>query len=87
MTVSVDFTARRANNLVFKDKTELTVLVPNQRWQTPHKFVEKSLCVYENGQTLDRVSDNGFVVLSDQTFELREPLRTNHVMFVSYLES
>lgn len=73
--------------LVHKDLTELTVLIPGKRFQLPEPCVESSLSVYLNQGTLDRVSDNGFDIISPIVFELKEALSdlgTRHAFFVSY---
>lgn len=88
MVAIVDFGAFSGGAPVWKDKTELTELVTNQRWQTPSLFEEDTLAVYLNGQVLDRFSDNGFTVIDDETFELKIAIPTSHpfVLFVSYTE-
>ena len=86
MPVTVDFAARRATNLVYRDEADFTALVPGARYQLPEPCVELSLIVYVNGQALDRLSDNGFVVLSPDTFELKVPWTHARVLTASYLK-
>lgn len=87
MVVSVDFGRRGNKALVYRDFSELTELIPGKRYQLPEPCITSSLGVYLNQGVLDRESNNGFVVLSSDTFELKEMLSglgTIHAFFVSY---
>ena len=85
--MSVDFGKRGKKALVYRDLAELTILVVGKRFQLPEQCITTSLAVYLNQGVLDRESENGFVVLSPDTFELKETLAglgTKHAFFVSY---
>ena len=89
MVVAVDLASLQGGNLVYKDQSELTVVVANKQWRTPSNFLQDSLALYLNGQVLDRFSDNGFTILGDDEFELKiavPNIATDHVFFVSYIE-
>ena len=88
MVACVDFTKRGGGAaLVYRDITELTEVIAGKRYQLPEPCVTSSLAVHYNQGTLDRVSDNGFNILSSTEFELKEALTglgTIHAFFVSY---
>ena len=87
MVVTVDFSLRAANNLVFRLEPELIPLVVNRRFQLPEEAVLESVSVMLNGQVLDRLSDNGFVVVSPTVVELKVLKRVSDVLQVSYLKA
>ena len=87
MVMTVDFSNRGTKALVYRDISVLTELIVGKRYQLPEDCVESSLCVYLNQGVLDRTSDNGFDILSADTFELKEALTglgTTHAFYVSY---
>lgn len=56
-------------------------------YQTPDPFFEESLAVFLNGQKLEQSTDNGFIVLNNQTFRLKQnyPPERNMRVTVGYL--
>lgn len=87
MVTSVDFSNRGTKALVYRDHSELTEIVPGKEFGLPESCIPSSLAVYLNQGVLDRVSENGFNVLSPTSFELKEPLTgigTRHAFYVSY---
>jgi len=51
---------------------DLTELVPGKVYQTPDKFVPESLVVMIRGLAVCRENLDGFVVIDDQTFAMKE---------------
>jgi len=59
-------------NLVWVGPSELTTIIAGKRFQTPDKFYVDSLTVALRGLTLSQDNDDGFIILDDQTFELKQ---------------
>lgn len=83
MAVTIDFGTRQLSP-VLRPEGDLTELVVNKRYQTPEAFLGGSLIVIINGLVKDRVNDNGYDVLSDDTFELRITKLDKHFLQVQY---
>lgn len=60
-----------SNNLYWAAEDELTEVAPG-RWQTPHKFFPDTLAVFLNGKKVDKFRPNGFTIIDDRTFELKQ---------------
>jgi len=73
MVVRVDFTTVAAD-LTWVGPAELIELVAGRRYQTPDRFVEGTLLVMHNGLPVHEDNDDGWTLINDQTFELKEPL-------------
>ena len=71
MVVRKDFVVG-ADNLVWIDRDSLVELVPSRRFRTPTHFYEGTLCVFVNGVHVEKNNDDGFIVIDDETFEMRE---------------
>lgn len=59
-----------ANNLYWAGEGEL-INLGSDIYQTPHDFYADTLAVFVNGKKVDKNLDNGFVVLSDNTFQMK----------------
>lgn len=76
-----------ANNLVWKTMDELITIIPGNTFKTPDRFHEASLAVFLNGVRLEKSNDDGYTVLNDETFELKETYHTpRHRISVGYLQ-
>jgi len=53
-------------------QSELTTIIPGKRFITPHRFVEESLAVAVRGLLVSQENDDGFTIIDDQTFEMKE---------------
>ncbi|MBD3408532.1 MAG: hypothetical protein GF411_20580 [Candidatus Lokiarchaeota archaeon] len=60
-----------ASNLYWAGEDELVDLGGGV-WQTPHDFFDETLAVFVNGKKVDRHRSNGFEVLSDNTFKMKD---------------
>ena len=89
MVATVDFSSRKADNLVWRTEASLTVVTARKRYQLPEAAVGDSIIVTVNGQVLDRDSDNGFTVISGSEFELKElwPVGEGFILQVGYLRA
>jgi hypothetical protein len=56
----------------------------NKAFNTSTFYVPGSLVVYLNGDTLDRDSDNGWVELGGNSFELKEIPETGDTVWTYY---
>lgn len=73
MVIHKDFTVS-ADELQWVDRDDLVEVIPGLRYQTPHHFYEHTLCVFLNGVRVERNNDDGFFIVDDHTFEMRESL-------------
>lgn len=86
MVVTVDFTTTGAD-LTYVGPTVLTEIIPGTRFRTPDRFVETTLCVYHNGLPLHKDNADGWTLVDDQTFTLKEPLtQPASWLMVSYIK-
>jgi hypothetical protein len=76
-----------ANNLYWAGSDELIDLGSGS-YETPHRFYEDTLAVFINGKKLDKNLDNGFVVINDTTFQLKQPGKgCNEKITVGYMKN
>lgn len=71
MVIHKDF-AISAENVRWIDRDDLTEVVPGLRFQTPHRFYEQTLGVFINGLRVELGNDDGYVIIDDQTIEMKE---------------
>lgn len=71
MVVHKDFTVS-AENLRWVGPDELNPVIPGKRYKTPSKFYEDTLIVMFRGLPLSKNNDDGFIIIDDETFELKE---------------
>jgi len=62
------------SNFIWVQPTELVEIIPGRRYMTPDHFHEASLCVGIRGLLVSRENTDGFIVISDNEFELKRPL-------------
>ena len=73
MVVRADFTVS-AENLTWTGPSTLTEIIPGVRFRTPDHYYENTLIVMLNGLPLSAENDDGYTVIDDETFELKEAL-------------
>lgn len=71
MVIHEDFSIS-AENLNWIGPDELTSFGGGV-YQTPDKFFEQTLLVMFRGLPLAKNNEDGYVILDDQTFEMKEP--------------
>lgn len=71
MVIHEDFSIS-AENLSWVGPSELTNL-GGGLFQTPDKFFEQTLLVMFRGLPLARENEDGYTIVDEQTFELKEP--------------
>ena len=76
-----------ADNLYWASLDELTEIITNKRYSTPHKFFPNTLAVFLNGKKVDRNAANGFTVIDDHTFELKETYDCSMKVSVGYMKN
>lgn len=77
-----------AENLVWNVMEELTEVVPGNTYRTPYSFFEDSLVVFLNGVRLERTNEDGYDILDNQTFKLRETYPVpRHRISVGYMKT
>ena len=60
-------------DLVWKGPADLTEIIPGRIFSTPEKFYEDTLAIAMRGLLISKDNDDGFIILDDQTFELKRP--------------
>ena len=71
MPVHIDFTVS-AEAVRWVGMDDLTELVAGKRFQTPEHYYEHTLVVFLNGVRVEQGNDDGYNVLDDETFEMKE---------------
>ena len=84
--ITKDFSPQVAYNLVKKNRSDLTVITANKKFQTPTLFFPGTLLVSMNGQMLGTEEDNGFDEVSTDVFEMKEIIPASAFLQVTYLE-
>jgi hypothetical protein len=85
MTVRVDLTPSGAA-LTWAGPSQLVDLGGGQ-YRTPHKFVPTTLLVMHRGLPVAAENADGYTVLDEETFELKEPLtRPASWLMVGYVK-
>jgi len=82
--ITADFSNKA--DFVWRFIADLVEILPGEKWQTPEKFVQESLCVAINGQMLNADADNGFVINDDETFSLKIPITRSFFILVGYIK-
>jgi len=59
-------------DLVWKGPSDLTTIIAGKRYQTPDRFFEESLVVAIRGLIVADENVDGFTIIDDQTFEMKE---------------
>lgn len=75
-----------ANNLVWVQHDDLVELAPGKRYGTPDAFFEESLAVFIQGLKVEPDNDDGYIVLDDHTFEMRETYDASLRVTCAYLK-
>lgn len=81
----VDFSYKKANNLVWRDSSQLTELVVNKTYQINEGFFPESLSVWLNGQRLSEGPSSDYVMLDPTTFELTFDKGNSNQISVTFL--
>ena len=84
MGIAHDFTVS-AEAVTPVQMDELTPLGGNQ-YQTPDHFYEHTLLVFVNGLRVEEDNDDGFTVLNDYSFELKETYPANFRISCHYVK-
>jgi len=59
-------------NLVWRGPTELVPVIPGKRYITPDKFQDETIVIAVRGLIVHRENEDGYVVIDDMTFEMKE---------------
>lgn len=74
-----------SDNLVWVTMEQLTK-IDVRTYRTPHDFFPESLAVFVNGVRVENTNDDGFDILDDNTFELKESYPANFRISAGYLK-
>lgn len=74
-----------ADNLVWASMEELIQIDPMKVFETPHEFYPNTLAVFINGNRVEQPNDDGWVLINDKTFELKEDYPDHFRVSVGYL--
>lgn len=73
MPVHADFTVS-ADNLNWIGPSSLSIIIPYKRFRTPDHFYDNTLLVMRRGLPVAAENDDGYTIVDDETFEMKEPL-------------
>jgi len=73
MVVAKDF-AVSAEDVRWVDRENLIEVTPGLLFRTPEHFYEHTLCVFINGNKVERLDDIGYTIIDDETFKMRMAL-------------
>jgi hypothetical protein len=85
MIVSVDF-SNSADNYQIKELSSLIEIIPFKRYQTPDPFRDETLSVIRDGQNLFEGTDQDYVIINNNTFELNQPIRSKTLLKIIYMK-
>lgn len=84
MPVFVDFTVS-ADDLTWLGQDDLTSITATQ-WRTPDHFYEDTLVVFINGLRVEKDNDDGYNIIDDETFEMKETYPTRFRISCGYVK-
>lgn len=85
MPVQADFTIS-AENFQRIDMNQLTEMTTMKRFKTPHRFFEHTLIVFQNGLRVEKDNEDGWIIIDDETFELKENYPNNYRISCIYVK-
>jgi len=75
-----------ANNLAWASTDELIELIAGKKYRTPEPFYEDTIAVFINGLRVERDAEDGFAVLDDLTFEMKETYPSGFRISAGYMK-
>lgn len=70
MGVAIDFVVS-AEDFIWREMGDLSLIAPRQYRPADH-FYEDTLVVFVNGVRVEQQNDDGFTIIDDETFEMKE---------------